>query len=211
GDLSGIPWFRYWAEERIECSGASLLRLPVALLSSPPGACGVKLYPYSWGGGSAYRTALCPTAFVSLPHQPSLPQCVCVVPAARYPEPACPSWSVCAAPPGPARSTRPPFGFNWDIVTLNIARPCPPYGCRDVQLRPSGYDWEEEQVSSPNILRLIYQGRFLHGNVTLGALKLPLGKTTVMHLVARETLPEPNSQGQRNREKTGESNCCVIL
>ncbi|AWO99816.1 putative ubiquitin-like protein 3 [Scophthalmus maximus] len=30
-------------------------------------------------------------------------------------------------------------------------------------------DWEEEQVSSPNILRLIYQGRFLHGNVTLGA------------------------------------------
>ncbi|KAK2870969.1 hypothetical protein Q8A67_023496 [Cirrhinus molitorella] len=72
-------------------------------------------------------------------------------------------------------------------------------------------DWEEEQVSSPNILRLIYQGRFLHGNVTLGALKLPLGKTTVMHLVARETLPEPNSQGQRNREKTGESNCCVTI
>ncbi|XP_006832107.1 PREDICTED: ubiquitin-like protein 3-like [Chrysochloris asiatica] len=72
-------------------------------------------------------------------------------------------------------------------------------------------DWEEEQVSSPNILRLIYQGRFLHGNVTLGALKLPFGKTTVMHLVARETLPEPNSQGQRNREKTGESNCCIIL
>ncbi|XP_061658339.1 ubiquitin-like protein 3a isoform X1 [Syngnathoides biaculeatus] len=79
-------------------------------------------------------------------------------------------------------------------------------------------DWEEEQVSSPNILRLIYQGRFLHGNVTLGGLKLPLGKTTVMHLVARETLPEPNSQvdfflcsGQRNREKSGESNCCVIL
>uniref|UniRef100_A0A3Q3J5X8 Ubiquitin-like protein 3 n=1 Tax=Monopterus albus TaxID=43700 RepID=A0A3Q3J5X8_MONAL len=60
-------------------------------------------------------------------------------------------------------------------------------------------DWEEEQVSSPNILRLIYQGRFLHGNVTLGALKLPLGKTTVMHLVARETLPEPNSQGNQLR------------
>ncbi|XP_045149923.1 ubiquitin-like protein 3 [Echinops telfairi] len=61
-------------------------------------------------------------------------------------------------------------------------------------------DWEEEQVSSPNILRLIYQGRFLHGNVTLGALKLPFGKTTVMHLVARETLPEPNSQGEPGLE-----------
>lgn len=34
-------------------------------------------------------------------------------------------------------------------------------------------DWEEEQVSSPNILRLIYQGRFLHGNVTLGGEKTP--------------------------------------
>uniref|UniRef100_A0A8V0XRZ1 Ubiquitin-like protein 3 n=1 Tax=Gallus gallus TaxID=9031 RepID=A0A8V0XRZ1_CHICK len=33
-------------------------------------------------------------------------------------------------------------------------------------------DWEEEQVSSPNILRLIYQGRFLHGNVTLGGMKV---------------------------------------
>ncbi|KAL6060866.1 hypothetical protein STEG23_006425 [Scotinomys teguina] len=63
-------------------------------------------------------------------------------------------------------------------------------------------DWEEEQVSSPNILRLIYQGRFLHGNVTLGALKLPFGKTTVMHLVARETLPEPNSQVAHEPKKT---------
>uniref|UniRef100_A0A669F4J1 Ubiquitin-like 3b n=1 Tax=Oreochromis niloticus TaxID=8128 RepID=A0A669F4J1_ORENI len=32
---------------------------------------------------------------------------------------------------------------------------------------PAG--WEEERVSSPSILRLIFQGRFLHGNVTLGA------------------------------------------
>uniref|UniRef100_A0A8C7V0P5 Ubiquitin-like protein n=1 Tax=Oncorhynchus mykiss TaxID=8022 RepID=A0A8C7V0P5_ONCMY len=71
--------------------------------------------------------------------------------------------------------------------------------------------WEEEQVSSASILRLIFQGRFLHGNVTLGALKLPPGRTTVMHLVARETLPEPNSHGQRNREKTAESNCCLLL
>ncbi|KAI7802008.1 ubiquitin-like protein 3b [Triplophysa rosa] len=74
---------------------------------------------------------------------------------------------------------------------------------------PAG--WEEELVSSPSILRLIFQGRFLHGNVTLEALKLPPGRTTVMHLVARETLPEPNSHGQRNREKTTESSCCLLL
>ncbi|XP_007909484.1 ubiquitin-like protein 3 isoform X2 [Callorhinchus milii] len=71
--------------------------------------------------------------------------------------------------------------------------------------------WEEEQVSSSDILRLIYQGRFLHGNVTLGALKLPPGRTAVMHLVARETLPEPSFQGKRNREKAGERSCCTIL
>ena len=57
-------------------------------------------------------------------------------------------------------------------------------------------DWSDEKVSSAEILRLIYQGRFLHGNVTLGALGLPTGKTTVMHLVPRESLPEPNSQGE---------------
>lgn len=56
-------------------------------------------------------------------------------------------------------------------------------------------DWEAEAVSKAEILRLIYQGRFLHCNVTLGALGLPLGKTTVMHLVPRDNLPEPNSQG----------------
>jgi hypothetical protein len=50
-------------------------------------------------------------------------------------------------------------------------------------------------VAKAEILRLIYQGRFLHSNVTLGALGLPFGKTTVMHLVPRENLPEPNSQG----------------
>uniref|UniRef100_A0A131YF82 Ubiquitin-like protein 3 n=2 Tax=Rhipicephalus TaxID=426455 RepID=A0A131YF82_RHIAP len=57
-------------------------------------------------------------------------------------------------------------------------------------------EWSDEAVSKAEILRLIYQGRFLHGNVTLGALQLPLGKTTVMHLVPRENLPEPNSQGE---------------
>ncbi|MFT7810324.1 serine protease 23-like isoform X1 [Arapaima gigas] len=74
---------------------------------------------------------------------------------------------------------------------------------------PAG--WEEEQVSSPSILRLIFQGRFLHGNVTLGALKLPPGRTTVMHLVARETLPEPNSNERRNKDKSTESSCCLLL
>ena len=51
-------------------------------------------------------------------------------------------------------------------------------------------------MAKAEILRLIYQGRFLHSNVTLGALGLPFGKTTVMHLVPRENLPEPNSQGK---------------
>lgn len=59
-------------------------------------------------------------------------------------------------------------------------------------------DWESEAVDKAEILRLIYQGRFLHCNVTLGALGLPLGKTTVMHLVPRDNLPEPNSQGKSN-------------
>lgn len=59
-------------------------------------------------------------------------------------------------------------------------------------------DWAEEAVAKAEILRLIYQGRFLHSNVTLGALGLPFGKTTVMHLVPRENLPEPNSQGKLN-------------
>ncbi|XP_013387431.1 ubiquitin-like protein 3 [Lingula anatina] len=74
--------------------------------------------------------------------------------------------------------------------------------------------WADEQLPPTNILRLIYQGRFLHGNVTLGALQLPVGKMTVMHLVAREHLPEPNNQGQIKKDKGGESacsNCCTIL
>lgn len=72
-------------------------------------------------------------------------------------------------------------------------------------------EWEEESVSKAEILRLIYQGRFLHGNVTLSALGLPAGKTTVMHLVPRESLPEPSSQDDLNRKKTGRSRCCGAM
>lgn len=33
-------------------------------------------------------------------------------------------------------------------------------------------EWEDQRVPRPEILRLIYQGRFIAGNVTLGS-KLP--------------------------------------
>ncbi|KAH9400152.1 Ubiquitin-like protein 3 [Tyrophagus putrescentiae] len=69
-------------------------------------------------------------------------------------------------------------------------------------------EWEDEAVSRPEILRLIYQGRFLHGNVTLGVLNLPLGKTTVMHLVPRENLPKVNSQDQCPKSKDRSGSCC---
>ena len=69
-------------------------------------------------------------------------------------------------------------------------------------------EWDVEAVQRAEILRLIYQGRFLHGNVTLGALQLPLGRTSVMHLVPRENLPEPNSQDQRQKSKERSSGCC---
>lgn len=75
-------------------------------------------------------------------------------------------------------------------------------------------EWRDEQLPSTNILRLIYQGRFLHDNVTLGGLRLPMGKTTVMHLVAREHLPEPNSQSELKKDKRAESgcsDCCTVV
>ncbi|GAV07729.1 hypothetical protein RvY_17536 [Ramazzottius varieornatus] len=69
-------------------------------------------------------------------------------------------------------------------------------------------DWGPRTVAKAEILRLIYHGRFLHSNVTLGALNLPLGKTTVMHLVPREHLPEPNSQEDPKQKKTPSRRCC---
>jgi len=69
-------------------------------------------------------------------------------------------------------------------------------------------DWESEAVPKAETLRLIYQGRFLHCNVTLGALGLATGKTTVMHLVPRDNLPEPHSQDQRQKNKGSSSRCC---
>ena len=42
-------------------------------------------------------------------------------------------------------------------------------------------EWEnEKKVDRYEILRLIYQGRFLHGNVTLGALRLQQGQSSRM-------------------------------
>ena len=67
---------------------------------------------------------------------------------------------------------------------------------------PLDLDWGNEQkVDRYEVLRLIYQGRFLHGNVTLAALRLQQGKTTVMHLVPRENLPESNNENPRRKQK----------
>uniref|UniRef100_A0A1I7XSG8 26S proteasome regulatory subunit 8 n=1 Tax=Heterorhabditis bacteriophora TaxID=37862 RepID=A0A1I7XSG8_HETBA len=71
-------------------------------------------------------------------------------------------------------------------------------------------EWEAEKVDSATMLKLIYHGRFLHGSVTLNALNLPQGKTTVMHLVTRENLPEPNSNDSLSKRKRGGCCRCVL-
>jgi len=53
-------------------------------------------------------------------------------------------------------------------------------------------EWNANKVDRAEILRLIYQGRFLHENVTLNSLNIQAGRTCVMHLVPREKIPEPN-------------------
>lgn len=67
-------------------------------------------------------------------------------------------------------------------------------------------NWPEEWINEPKsdraeVLRLIYQGRFLHGNVTLAVLRLQPGKTTVMHLVQRENLPESGATDSKRKSK----------
>lgn len=71
---------------------------------------------------------------------------------------------------------------------------------------------DSETVNKAEILRLIYQGRFLHCNVTLGALGLPTGRTTVMHLVPLDRLPEPKNQETRQKRSSRCccSSCCIL-
>jgi len=70
--------------------------------------------------------------------------------------------------------------------------------------------WDSERVGQPSLLKLIYHGRFLHHAVTLQALSLPTGKVTVMHLVARENLPEPNSHDNPHKRKAC-CQCCSLM
>ncbi|VDD91057.1 unnamed protein product [Enterobius vermicularis] len=56
-------------------------------------------------------------------------------------------------------------------------------------------EWQEEKVKSASLLKLIYHGRFLHGSLPLKTLDLPVGKTTVLHLVTRENLPTNTPSG----------------
>jgi len=71
-------------------------------------------------------------------------------------------------------------------------------------------EWLPSKVDRPEVLRLIYQGRFLHENVTLDSLNIQTGRTCVMHLVPREKIPEPNIDNW-NKEKTqqSETRCCM--
>lgn len=73
-------------------------------------------------------------------------------------------------------------------------------------------DWQSDRVESANFLKLISHGRFLHGSVTLGALNCPVdGKMTVMHLVARENLPEPDSHNELKKKSRRSCQCCTVL
>jgi len=74
---------------------------------------------------------------------------------------------------------------------------------------PEEWDPMEENVRSHGVLRLIYQGRFLHGSATLGALRIGGSRTTVMHLVCRNSLPEPHNKGAEENEKEESSSCCA--
>lgn len=73
-------------------------------------------------------------------------------------------------------------------------------------------DWPiVHKTNKSETLRLIYQGRFLHGNVTLGALKLVAKRTVVMHLVHREKLPtsapdELNKDPKQGGSGSGDGN-----
>jgi len=72
-------------------------------------------------------------------------------------------------------------------------------------------EWAEERVERPDILRLIFQGRFLHDDMTLDRVRLP-GKKFAMHLLPRERLPDHESHSRRQREKSGSQRrgCCTV-
>jgi len=77
-------------------------------------------------------------------------------------------------------------------------------------------EWNSQKVENAEILKLIYQGKFLHEKVILSSLNLKGGKTTVMHLIPREKLPEANPSDvkkERNHNRSSESSfcCCNIL
>lgn len=76
---------------------------------------------------------------------------------------------------------------------------------------PEAWAEEKDSISNHHVLRLIYQGRFLHENVTFSALNLSSGKRTVMHLVPREKLPPLSSEDNKTNEKASENSCCCII
>jgi len=49
-------------------------------------------------------------------------------------------------------------------------------------------EWADEPRPSSNILRLIYQGRFLHGNVTLAGNYLQLQQSGIVSLHLSQTV-----------------------
>jgi hypothetical protein len=76
---------------------------------------------------------------------------------------------------------------------------------------PEEWNDEKESITSHHVLRLIYQGRFLHENVTFTALNLSPGKRTVMHLIPREKLPQLSPDDMEKSPKSTERSCCCCI
>ncbi|CAH8578497.1 unnamed protein product [Schistosoma curassoni] len=68
-------------------------------------------------------------------------------------------------------------------------------------------DWPDSLGKRPdsNHLKLIFQGRFLHGTLKLSELKLP-SETITMHLIQHKTMSLARINGQQKRFKR----CCPL-
>lgn len=80
---------------------------------------------------------------------------------------------------------------------------------------PVEWNGEVQKPDRPEILRLIYRGRFLKSTTTLEYLSLPVGKTSTLHMVIRERLPNEQQMDMMNSRSKSNSHedtrCCIIL
>ncbi|KAG4085538.1 hypothetical protein H8356DRAFT_1739845 [Neocallimastix lanati (nom. inval.)] len=72
-------------------------------------------------------------------------------------------------------------------------------------------EWTDEVPTTINNIKILHYGKYLEDESTLEANKLPVGQTTIVHLIIKFSKKELDEKDKEDDVKPANASCCCII